>query len=53
MTATCPFGVWQKTTTKTEYLITDQPRGVEIVYRVIAVNPNGDSAPSNSVTVVV
>lgn len=47
------FGVWQKTTTKTEIILTDQPRGVEIVYRVIAVNPNGDSPPSNSVTVVV
>lgn len=47
------FGVWQKTTTKTEFLVTDQPRGVEIVYRVFAVNSNGDSPPSNSVTVVV
>lgn len=47
------FGVWQKTTTKTEFLVTDQPRGVEIVFRVFAVNSNGDSPPSNSVTVVV
>lgn len=45
--------VWQKPDTKTEFLVSDQPRDVEIVYRTFAVNSNGDSPPSNSVTVVV
>lgn len=46
------WGVWQQTTTASELSLTSQPRGVEIDYRVFAVNVNGDSVPSNTVTAV-
>lgn len=35
-----------------EYTLIDQPKGIEIEYRIIAVNRTGDSSPSNSVRVV-
>jgi len=46
------WGVWQATATKTEVLVPNQPRRVEIAYRVIAVNAHGEGLPSNSQTVV-
>ena len=46
------FGVWQATTTDTELVVHDQPRRVEIMYRVIATNPNGDGPHSDTETVV-
>lgn len=46
------WGVWQQTTTASELSLSNQPRGVEIDYRVFAVNVNGDSVPSNTVTAV-
>lgn len=36
----------------TELLLTNQPRGKELEYRVIAFNTNGDSTPSNTVAAV-
>ena len=46
------FGVWQSTTSNTELVVHDQPRRVEIMYRVIATNPNGDGPHSDTETVV-
>ena len=41
------------TSTDTEQLMSRQPRGVELYYRVIAVNKAGDGQPSATVTLVV
>lgn len=46
------WGLWSASAIDSETTLTGQPRGSEIDYRIIAVNPNGDSLPSNSVTVV-
>lgn len=35
-----------------EYTLINQPKGVELEYRVVAVNRAGESLPSNAVTVV-
>jgi hypothetical protein len=35
---------------KREIYLTNQPRGKDLEYRVIAFNSNGDSVPSNSVS---
>jgi hypothetical protein len=45
---------WQDagTTTDTEQLMSDQPRGMELHYRVIPVNKAGDGQPSATVTLV-
>ena len=40
------------TSTETEQLMSNQPRGVELFYRVIAVNKAGEGQPSATVTVV-
>jgi len=40
------------TTTGTEQLMSNQPRGVELHYRVVAVNKAGDGQPSATVTLV-
>jgi len=40
------------TTTGTEQLMSNQPRGVQLHYRVIAVNKAGDGPPSATVTLV-
>ena len=40
------------TATNNEQLMSDQPRGVELSYRVIAVNKAGDGQPSATVTLV-
>lgn len=49
-----PAGAWETcfATDKTEALLTNQPKGKEMEYRVVAFNANGDSAPSNSVAAV-
>ena len=46
------WGTWQATTTKTEIVVHDQPRRVEIMYRIVANNPNGDGPHSDTETVV-
>jgi hypothetical protein len=40
------------TTTNTEQLMSNQPRGAQLHYRVIAVNRAGDGPPSATVTLV-
>lgn len=49
-----PFGPWTLVATvyQHEAVLTDQPRGIQLEYRVIATNIHGESAPSNSVAVV-
>ncbi len=48
------FNEWHQVATalESEITVTDQPRGVQLEYRVIAVNVGGASVPSNSVDVV-
>ena len=47
-------GAWTLITTsyEPEATLRDQPRGIEMQYRVIATNATGDSMPSNIATVV-
>ncbi len=47
-------GAWEDagTATDTEQLMSRQPRGVELYYRVIAVNKAGDGQPSATVSLV-
>jgi hypothetical protein len=47
-------GVWEEAgvATNTEALLTSQPRGVELDYRISAINKAGEGAPSALVTVV-
>ena len=40
------------TSTNTEQLMSNQPRGVEVDFRVIAVNRAGEGPPSATITVV-
>lgn len=49
-----PEGPWLDiaTAVETEVTLTDQPRGKEFEYRIIAVNRSGKGAPSNTVVVV-
>jgi len=49
-----PAGAWKQVATAilTEATLVDQPRGVELEYRVIAVNKAGSGMPSNTVIVV-
>lgn len=49
-----PFGPWQdcQAALDTETFITNQPRGIGLEYRVVAVNAAGTSVLSNSVEVV-
>ena len=48
------FGDWQQVgiAIESESTIMNQPRGVQLEYRVKAVNTGGESVPSNSVAVV-
>ena len=47
-------GAWTLITNSFEETITlgSEPRGIEMQYRVIAINPAGDSMPSNIATIV-
>ena len=49
-----PAGSWETcgATNQTEILLTGQPRGKDLEYRIIAFNTNGDSPPSNTVAAV-
>jgi len=49
-----PEGPWMEITTvfEAEVSLTDQPRGKEYEYRIIAANKAGDGEPSNTVMVV-
>lgn len=49
-----PAGDWEVcgATDKTEIVLTNQPRGIELEYCVVAYNANGDSVQSNIVSVV-
>lgn len=51
-TVTEDWGVWMESATKSEKELLNQPRGVQIAYRVSAVNSSMTSTPSNSVIVV-
>jgi len=48
------FGPWTQigVAIESEATLTNQPRGVELEYRVIAINKSGDGPPSNTVTAV-
>ncbi len=46
------WGVWRQTAIDSKIILADQPRAVEIGYRVIAVNPNGQGEPSDTETIV-
>jgi hypothetical protein len=46
------WGQWQATTSDAHITLHDQPRRVEIMYRVVANNPNGDGPHSDTETVV-
>ena len=49
-----PDGLWEyaRDVYEDNALIENQPRGVELAFRVIAVSQHGESVPSNTVTVV-
>jgi len=49
-----PAGDWEvcNATDETEMLLTNQPRGKELEYRVVGFNSNGESIPSNTVAAV-
>ena len=48
------FGNWRQAgiALETEASLMNQPRGVQLEYRVKAINTGGESVPSNSVAVV-
>ena len=49
-----PAGDWEVcgATDETEIVLTNQPRGKELEYRIVGFNSNGDSIPSNTVAAV-
>jgi len=46
------WGEWQWTCYPTEEVLHNQPRGVEISYRIVATNTHGEGPPSDVQTVV-
>ncbi|MBI1784700.1 hypothetical protein HYR69_06100 [Candidatus Sumerlaeota bacterium] len=46
------WGVWKETATDSEKTVINQPRGVEITFRVTAVNKNGKGPSVTSEQVV-
>ena len=48
-----PYGPWEEIeeTLDSEAMLTNQPRGVQVEYRVIAANTGGHSAPSAAISV--
>jgi len=46
------WGVWESVTSETTATLLEQPRQVEIYYRIVAVNPNGDGPHSDAEMVV-
>jgi len=46
------FGAWESVAFKSQALLMNQPRGVEIRYRIIASNTNGDGPPEDAELVV-
>ena len=51
---TKPFGPWQQSQAaiETETFLTNQPRGIDLEYRIVAVNSAGNSIPSNTAAAV-
>lgn len=49
-----PGGGWEEVEVivDSEIMLTDQPRGAKVEYRVIAANPRGQSAPCDPVSIV-
>jgi len=49
-----PFGPWQQSQSaiETETFLTNQPQGIDLEYRIAAINSAGTSVPSNSVAAV-
>ena len=50
---TAPFGPWAQieATIDSEVMLTDQPRGFQLEYRILAANNGGHSAPSTPISV--
>ena len=48
------FGPWQQigVSFEMETVITNQPRGTQLEYRIKSTNTTGESSPSNTVAVV-
>jgi len=49
-----PFTNWQdcQAAIQTETFLTNQPRGIDLEYRIVAINAAGNSIPSNTVAAV-
>jgi len=49
-----PFGPWQQSQSaiETETFLTNQPQGIDLEYRIIAINAAGTSVPSNTAAAV-
>lgn len=49
-----PEGAWQEvgTAIETESTLVEQPKGIELEYRIIAINKSGEGSPSNTVMAV-
>jgi len=49
-----PFGPWQQSQSaiETETFLTNQPQGIDLEYRIVAINSAGTSVPSNTAAAV-
>ena len=49
-----PFGPWKQSQSaiETETFLTNQPKGIDLEYRIIAINSAGNSVPSNTAACV-